>query len=350
MMPCMRSLRLLTGDEKFKLEADLKKAKDSAEWKRLFVILSYDEGESVEELARLMRLSPWTVEEYLKKYSSENKTKNDPRGGGTSKLSDAEARRLEEHLSETTYLKVRDIISYVSSEFGKEYSRTGMTAWLKCQGFTFKRPEKIPGKIDPTKQAEFIEQYKKLKASLGTRDELHFLDAVHPEYQSQAVSGWIKKGECKTLQTTGKQKRLHFVGALSLDNMKVMIQEYETIDADAIVDFFIKLESESKADNIHIILDNAKAHKNHKLDEYLKNSRIRLHYLPPYSPNLNSIERLWKVFRELTLYNRFFPTCWEFFEAVRSFFADKVHKIRELLFRRISDNFQIIKLNPIKLA
>ena len=346
----MRSLRPLIDDEKRKLEADLKQTKDASEWKRIFVIISYDEGQSIGELVRLTRLSKWTIEDYLKKYSSENKTKNDPRGGGSSKLTPEEAVQLEEHLSKTTYLKVKDIVSYVRGEFGKEYSRSGMTTWLQDRGFTFKRPEKVPGKIDPDKQEAFIEEYKKLKASLGVADELYFIDAVHPEYQSQAVCGWIKKGECKTLQTTGKQKRLHFVGALSLKKMNVMIREYETIDADAMIHFFKQLEQESKAENIHVILDNARAHRNHKLDDYLKNSRIRLHYLPPYSPNLNPIERLWKVFWEKTLYNRFFPTCWEFFEKVREFFADKVHKMKGLLEQRISDNFQIIKLNPICLA
>jgi transposase len=346
----MRSLRPLTEEEKKGLEANLKKTRDSSDWKRIFVILSYDEGQSVEELARLTRLSPWTIEEYLKEYSSHNKTKNGPRGGSDSKLSETEARQLEDHLSKTTYLKVKDIVSYVRGAFDKEYSRTGMTGWLKERGFTFKRPEKVPGKLDPIKQSEFIELYKKLKASLGAKEELIFLDGIHPEYQSQAVCGWIKKGECKTLQTTGKQQRLHFIGALSLKNMNVFIREYKTIDADSMIVFLKQLEEESKADYIHIILDNARAHKNHKLDEYLKTSRIRLHYLPPYSPNLNPIERLWKVFRETTLYNRFFPTCREFFEVVRGFFADKVHRIKPLLRRRISDNFQTIKLNPIKLA
>ncbi len=188
----MRSLRPLSAEEKAKLEACLIRARDSAEWKRVFVILSYDEGQSVEELARLTRLSSWTIEEYLKEYSSQNKTKNDPRGGSSSKLNKNETKELEQHLSEITYLKVKDIGLYVENRFGKKYSRTGMTAWLKDHGFTFKRPEKVPGKLDPVKQKQFIEEYGHLKNSLGTAEELYFLDAVHPEYQSQAVSGWIK--------------------------------------------------------------------------------------------------------------------------------------------------------------
>jgi transposase len=346
----MRTLRQLLEPERLAIEAELKRAKNSADWKRLFVILSYDEGQSVQELARLTRLSTWTVEEYLKEYSSRNKTKNDPKGGSSSKLTESEEKGLEEHLSTTTYLKVKNIVAYVSKKFGKSYSRSGMTEWLVKHGFAFKTPQKVPGKLDPSKQASFIEEYEKLKANLKPSDWLFFLDAVHPEYQSQAVCGWIKKGECKTLQTTGKQKRLHLVGALNLKDMQVIVREYETIDADAMIRFFNDLESSVSGGEIHIILDNAAAHKNHKLTDYLKSSRIRLHYLPAYSPNLNPIERLWKVFRETTLYNRYFPTCGDFFAAVRGFFADTVHKIRAVLRRRINDNFQIIKLNPIKLG
>jgi transposase len=346
----MRTLRPLTVEERSILERELKRTRDAGDWKRIFVILGYDDGLSIEELAKLTRLSPWTVEEYLKKYSSQNKTKNDPRGGSSSKLTEREANELEQHLSETTYLKVKSIVAYVSKTFGKKYSRTGMTEWLIKHGFTFKKPEKVPGKLDPTKQEQFIEEYKRLRDSLGPFEELYFLDEVHPEYQSQAVCGWIKKGESKTLQTTGKQKRLHFVGALNLKEMKVTVREYETIDGNAMIHFFKDLESTGTKGAIHIILDNAAAHKNQKLCEYLKSSQIRLHYLPPYSPNLNPIERLWKVFRETTLYNRYFDTCWDFFAVVRGFFADKVHKIQRFLRKRINDDFQIIKLNPIKLS
>lgn len=346
----MRSLRPLSEKERNDLEAALKQSKNLAEWRRIFVLLSYDEGLSIEELAHLTRLSKWTIEEYLKEYSSQNKTKNDPRGGSSSKLTESEASQLEQHLSQITYLKVKSIVSYVYKAFGKRYSRPGMTDWLIRHGFTFKKPEKVPGKLDPVKQMKFIDEYKRLRDSLGPCDELYFVDAVHPEYQSQAVCGWIKTGERKTLQTTGKQQRLHLVGALNLKEMKIVIREYKTIDSDAMIQFFKDLEPNGRQGRIHVILDNAAAHKSRKVIDYLKGSRIQLHYLPPYSPNLNPIERLWKVFREKTLYNQYFDSYWDFFVAVRGFFADKVHKIRRQLRRRINDNFQTIELNPVKLG
>ena len=346
----MRALRPLSSNERQDLETKLKKAKELGEWKRLFVILRFDEGESIEELARQTYLSKWTIERYFKEYSAHNKTEDDPRGGGQSKLTPEESCNLEKHLQEITYLNVKPIIACVLQKFGKTYSRSGMTNWLQEHGFTHKRPEKIPGKLDPNKQALFIKEYEELKNSLPSSDKIYFLDALHPEYQSQAVCGWIKKGECKTLQTTGKQKRLHCIGALNLNEMKTVIREYETIDEDSMIDFFKELNKKEPEGYIHVILDNAAAHRSYKLMDFLKDSRIKLHYLPPYSPNLNPIERLWKVFRETTLYNRFFETCSVFFTEVRGFFSDKVHELRQLLRERINDNFQIIKLNPIKLG
>src|SRR5579871_3833465 len=343
----MRTLRPLADEEKSHLDTLLRKTKESSEWKRLFVILSYDEGQTIEELARLTRLSQWTIEEYLKSYSSQNKTKNDPRGGSEPKLTTEESGKLEKHLREVTYLKVRPIIEYVQREFGKSYSRTGMTYWLKHHGFTYKQPQPVPGKANPQAQSRFVEEYTKLKESLPPDAEIYFSDAVHPQHQSQAVCGWIKKGKTKTLQTSGKQKRVHFIGALRLDGMKIIAREYETIDSSATIDFLKQIESHSNASVIHVIVDNARSNKNRQLDEYLKSSRVKLHYLPPYSPNLNPIERLWKILRETTLYNHYYATCTECFAAIRNFFTEKIPRMTEALTSRITDKFQTIRLNPI---
>jgi transposase len=64
-------------------------------------------------------------------------------------------------------------------------------------------------------------------------------------------------------------------------------------------------------------------------------------FLPPYSPNLNLIERLWEYFQKMVLYNRYYQTFSEFKERTLAFFATiKEHKaaLRTLL----TDNFEII--------
>ena len=149
-------MKELLDEERASLEAQLKKTKDLNEWKRLFTIVSYQDGQSIEELAEILRLSPFTIEEYLKQYTKSNKTKNDPRGGRDSKLSEGESKELEDHLCKNTYLKVKHIVAYVEKRFSKKYTRSGMNAWLLEHGFVYKQPQKIPGKSNPEEQVKFI--------------------------------------------------------------------------------------------------------------------------------------------------------------------------------------------------
>lgn len=342
-------MKILSIAERANLEKQLKRPRDYSERNRLCVILGYDDGVSIEELAKVLRLNFVTVYEYLREYNSSGKTKNDPRGGSDPKLSEEQTQALLKHLAETTYLKVKQIIAYVSLQYKIIYSRSGMTDWLAQHGFVYKRPKKVPGKLDPEKQKAFIEEYERLKTNLQAGEEIYFADAVHPEHQSQPVCGWIKKGVQKTLQTSGKQLRLHFAGALCLTGMQIFTKEYETVDADAMIDFFKGLEGQSSASTIHVILDNARSNKNKKLSEFLQTSRIKVHYLPPYSPNLNPIERLWKIMRETTVYNRYYESSVDFFKEIRGFFTEKIPEMTQALKSRINDKFQVISLDPVNL-
>ncbi|MBI3259704.1 MAG: IS630 family transposase, partial [Ignavibacteriae bacterium] len=260
-------------------------------------------GMSVELIAQAHRISIDSVYRYLAEYGAEKKTEHDLREGSLSTLSESETRELVEHLRKTTYLYAKQVCDYVRTKYGVNYTVSGMTFWLKTQDFVYKEPIKVPGKLDPERQEAFIQAYEALKDSLKEDEELFFMDAVHPEFQSKAVCGWIKSGETKTLPTTSAQYRMHFIGALALEGMKVFAQECETVDADSMITFFKALEVSSEGKTIHIICDNGRSNKNKKVEEYLKKSKITIYYLPPYSPNLNPIERLWKVLRERKTYN-----------------------------------------------
>jgi len=343
-------MQKLGRTQKRQLERDLSKTRVASERNRLCVILGRDEGLSIDELAAVLRITRATVYNYLNDYWASNKTSEAPRPGRPPKLTDSQSERLEKHLSELTYLKAKDICGYVKNSFGVVISRAAMTDWLNSRGFVYKCPMKVPGKLNPELQQEHVERYEQLKASLGPDERIYFVDAVHPDHQSQAARGWIRKGEKKTLQSTGKQLRLHFAGALDLDGMNVFTKEYASVDADAMIDFFQGLEQSTDASKIYVILDNARANKNKKLDEYLKNSRIDPVYLPPYSPNLNAIERLWKIMREAKTYNRYYESCKDFFHEIRSFFSEELPDKIKSLRKRLNDNFQVINLNPIKPA
>ncbi|EOZ4487634.1 transposase [Salmonella enterica subsp. diarizonae] len=65
--------------------------------------------------------------------------------------------------------------------------------------------------------------------------------------------------------------------------------------------------------------------------------------LPPYSPNLNPIERLWKVMNDMVRNNRYFATAKEFREKIRYFFSDTLPELAGNLSCRINDHFLKMK-------
>ena len=69
------------------------------------------------------------------------------------------------------------------------------------------------------------------------------------------------------------------------------------------------------------------------------NPRIRLRFLPTYSPNLNTIERAWKIMHEHTANNLYSPTFKAFTEKIRSFFKYTFPQKAPLWVDRLTDNF-----------
>jgi transposase len=95
---------------------------------------------------------------------------------------------------------------------------------------------------------------------------------------------------------------------------------------------------------IYIILDNARYYHSIIVKEFIKeHPRIVLNFLPPYSPNLNIIERLWKILKKKVVYNKFYLKFEDFRKQVIKFLENEIWKQQE--FENIlTDNFQII--NP----
>ncbi|WP_028868487.1 IS630 family transposase, partial [Psychromonas arctica] len=91
---------------------------------------------------------------------------------------------------------------------------------------------------------------------------------------------------------------------------------------------------------IHLILDGAGYHRSEVVKIAAKELGIILHYLPPYSPNLNPIERLWKVMNEYARNNKYFATAKEFRQHINHFFDDTLPNLDDALDSRINDNFQ----------
>ena len=237
-------------------------------------------------------------------------------------------------------LYVKEICAYVKSEFNLTYTRSGMTKWLQANGFRYKKPHGIPAKADEAKQEAFIEYYEQLKYDLPKDGAIYFLDASHPQHQTKLAYGWIAKGTRKPEKITACQKRVNLIVGINLADHHVEYAEAKWINGERIEAFLKQLINAKPATKkIHVIWDNAGYHKSQVIRDFVKTTNIELHFLPPYSPNLNPIERLWKVMHEQVTYNRYYPKLSDFTEGILNFF-EGIAKYKSTLVSRITDNFQ----------
>lgn len=330
----------LTPEEKAELELRHRDESDKRIGDRIKSILLRDEGWSVTKIAQALRLSNDTVSRYLSGYIISRSVDSNYRGS-TEKLSGSQSVELIAHLQENLYTKAIDILAYVKEAYGVEYTVTGLTHWLKRHDFSYKLTTGRPAKADSEKQKEFLNAYEELKQKTPENEPILFMDAVHPTMATKPGRGWIKKGIEKIILTSASRTRIDIVGAIELSSMQVVHAEYETVNAASVIHLFEKIKSAyAGAPKIHIILDQSGYHRSDELKQYAANNHVELHFLPPYSPNLNPIERLWKVMNERARNNRFFRSAKEFREQIRGFFAE-LPLLAESLRSRINDNFQM---------
>ncbi len=262
--------------------------------------------------------------------------------GSESFLSTKEQQTLILYLKDHTLKTVQEVVFYVEHTYSKKYSVEGMTHLLHKLGFVYKKTKIIPGKLDLQKQEEFKIEYQKLKDSLNPEDKIYFLDASHPHHNNKSSYGWIPKGEERWIKTNTGRKRVNINGALNLDDLTIITRLEETINAEAAILLVKNIEQHQPEGEIYLILDNARYNHAKVVQEYVKKSgRVHLVFLPPYSPNLNIIERLWLFFHQKILYDKYYETFPEFKQAVLNFFQN-IDIYREELKSRLTDSFQVI--------
>jgi transposase len=117
------------------------------------------------------------------------------------------------------------------------------------------------------------------------------------------------------------------------------------IDATVVMDFFRQLRETYGEMPVKTVLDNARYQHCKAVMERAEDLNIELLFLPPYSPNLNIIERLWRFTKKKILYGKYYPNPHEFNKEIKDFFntvSDKYHsdlkKLLVLNFQFFDDN------------
>lgn len=151
--------------------------------------------------------------------------------------------------------------------------------------------------------------------------DLWFEDECHFQQHGSRCKMWVPPEESDpTILLAPTRKSIGVFGAVSsYDGRLVTALEKNSFDASTFHCFLKQLIRHRRQNRrMILVVDNARWHHAKILQPWLKDHRdsIRLDFLPPYSPELNVIERVWKLTRTLCTHNRYFPNLKDIIDTI----------------------------------
>lgn len=171
--------------------------------------------------------------------------------------------------------------------------------------------------------------------------KVFFADGVHLTYGYQGGYCWCRERKCVPSAYGRKRANLlGFMNAVTYETINVMNDSY--LNSDSVCEGLEKLRKKYPDESVYVILDNAAYQRCRKVKQKAEQLNINLIFLPPYSPNLNLIERLWKFLRKNILANKYYHCFQDFFHAVESFINTLHIRYFEQLSSLLSFNFELL--------
>lgn len=173
---------------------------------------------------------------------------------------------------------------------------------------------------------------------------VYFCDGVHLTYGYEGGKYWCRKRVC--VKSAYGRKRVNCLGFLDAVSHKVeSVMNDSYLNADSVCEGLRKIRQNAPDELLYVVLDNAAYQHCRKVKDCSAELNINLIYLPPYSPNLNLIERLWKFLRSKILANKYYDSFKQFFDNVHDFLDSSHIVFSDSLDSLLSFNFQCLDSN-----
>ena len=293
----------LENSSSSELAESMKLAPSLLSYRRLQVIHFFAIGFSQDQVSLAMAMSVRTVQRIVKLFNASGVERliEKKHRGRPKKLSLETRKELLDRFSniekDSPVWSARKFHSYITQELRVEVSYNTVVRMLKEEGFSLQVPRSWPVEQDQEKRRIFKETLASLLEDSSV--DIWFGDEVGFEGNTNPRRSWYKKGSRPKLEKQSLRVRTNLCGMIKPETGEFFSLELPYIDQhtfQCFLDEANKMLASSKKQQI-LVLDNASWHK----AKSLKWGLIKPIYLPPYSPDLNPIERVWLVIK-----NRFF--------------------------------------------
>jgi len=278
---------------KRELEGLIKQEREKRLLERFIFIRDLYDGESVERAIRKLGRVKQTGYNWLKKWNAgslEGLKPDFTKAGRPPKLSAEERRELKENLRKRDDWTTKEVRNLILRKFGIHYSLRSVKRILRFFGMKYCKP--YPRDYRRPEDAE--ERLKRgVKEALkeGERFTLGFLDECRPQTDSNTQRVWsFRKPETKKNTTRYKANTFGFYAPAG----ESIIDFKENSRKESVCEFLEEIRKKNSKRRILMVLDNFASHRARMTQEKARELDISLVYLPPYSPDLNPIEQIWR--------------------------------------------------------
>jgi len=193
----------------------------------------------------------------------------------------------------------------IKEKWGIRLAANSVGRLLAQLGITPQKPLHRAIERDETLVQRWLKaEYPKIKRMARAQGaDIYFGDAAHIRSDHHAGRTWGKKGETPVVATTGARHGMSLISAItSKGHMRFMIKETGGVNADVFIEFLKRLVVGATRP-IFLIVDRGSAHRAKKTTAFVDTlgGGLKLFYLPPYSPDRNPDELVWKHLKSDTV-------------------------------------------------
>lgn len=312
---------------------------------KLLVLRMHHEGARHGFIAKVLNLHPNTITNHLKEYSN---------GGIAGTLEDRYYRpstSLEPFIQclkcsfrAAPVADAKQAVARIESLTNIRLSESQARRFMKSLGMKVRKACSIPGKADPQLQFEFYTATLLPKLEEAGREErkVFFVDAAH--FVMGAFLGMIWCFARVLVKTPPGRQRYSVLGAIDSHTQElVSIRTTGNINSLSVVALLEKIRRKYPGIQLTLVMDNASYQRCHFVRDHAESLEIELLFLPSYSPNLNIIERLWKLTKRRCLTNRYYKDFGAFCGAIDKCLDDLSGPLKKELSTLMSLNFQLFQ-------
>jgi transposase len=299
-------------------------------------------GYQHQEIGRIVGISQKTLRGYLRMYQA----------GGVEALKalnfnrpksalDDHRQQLKAEFEIRPAKSINEAVQRIEKLTGIRRSPTQVDKFLKNMGLKRLKVGHIPAKADPDKQKAFLEEKldPRLEEARQGKRHVFFVDAAH--FVMRPFLGFLWCFVRQFIQAPSGRKRFNVLGALHATSLQVVTFTNDSyINAYSVAKLMCQIAVEFADLPITLVMDNARYQRCRFVMDLATALGIELLFLPPYSPNLNLIERLWKFIKKKCLYSEYYETFTDFKQAIVECIAQTDGIYKQELASLLTLNFQ----------